>query len=94
MNVVHGLTTMLPGINDGAIALHQSFGTSNLCRSPMQMANQRIVLFPGMGDGSYVFARNNEDVDRGLWIDVGECIALGILIDSFRWNASIDDLAK
>ena len=25
MDVVHGLTTMLPGINDGAIALHQSF---------------------------------------------------------------------
>ena len=60
----------------------------------MQMANQRIVLFSGMCDGSYVFARNDENVDRGLRIDVGECIALGILIDSFGWNASIDDLAK
>jgi hypothetical protein len=94
MNMVYGLATILSRIDHGAIAFLQSFRAGNLCRGPMQMANQGIVLFPGMGDGSYVFAGNNEDVDGGLRMDVGERIALFILIDSFGWNASIDDLAK
>ena len=41
-----------------------------------------------------MFARNDEDVHRGLGIDVGKSIALVILVDGFGRNASINDLAK
>lgn len=60
----------------------------------MQMTDQRIVFFRGMSDGSYVLSRDDKDMDRSLRVDIGECIALVVLINGFGWNASIEDLAK
>jgi len=60
----------------------------------MQMPNQGIVLFACVGDRSHVLAGNDKDVNRGLRIDVGEGIALVILIDGLGGDASIDDSAK
>ncbi len=94
MDVVDGLAAVLSSIDHGAIAILQPFGAGNFRRSPMQMADQRIVLFPGVSDGGHVFAGNDEDVHRCLRIDIGESIALVILIDGFGRNASINDLAK
>lgn len=94
VEVVYGLATMLSRIDHSAIAVLEPFRTSDFGSGPMQMPDQRIVLFACMSDRSQVLAGNNKDVNRGLRIDVGEGIALVILIDGFGGDASIDDPAK
>jgi hypothetical protein len=94
VDVVDGLATMLSCIDNSAIALLEAFGAGNLSRGPMQMANQRIVLFSRMRDRGYVLAGYDQDVHGRLWIDVGEGVALVILVNGFGGDASIDNPAK
>jgi hypothetical protein len=58
------------------------------------MAEQLSVLFSGLSDGADMFSWNDENVYRGLRLDVGECVAVFILVDSPGGDRSIDDLAK
>jgi len=94
MEMVDSLATMLPGIDHSPIPVLEAFRSSDFGCGPMQMPDQGIVLFACVGDGSNVLAGNDKDVNGGLRIDVGEGIALVILIDGLGGDASIDDSAK
>ena len=94
VEVVYGLATMLSRIDHSAIATMEPFRPGDLGCGPMQVADQRIVLFAGVGDGGDVLAGNDKDVNRGLWIDIGEGIALVVLVYGLGGNASINDLTK
>ncbi len=58
------------------------------------MTEQRVWSFAGLGHRVNVFARDDEDMHRRLRIDVGKGVALVVLVDGGRRNASIDDLAE
>jgi hypothetical protein len=92
--VVDSLATVLSRIDNSPIPVLEPLRPSDFCSGPMQMPNQGIVLFACVGDRSHVLAGNDKDVNRGLRIDVGEGIALVILIDGLGGDASIDDSAK
>lgn len=92
--MVDGLSAIFAGVDHGAIALCQPFGAGDLCGCPMKVADQGVVLVACMGNGRDVLARNDKDVYGRLRINVGEGVALFVLVDGFGRNTSIDDLAK
>ena len=94
MDVVDGLATVFAGIDNSPIASVEAFRQGNLGGHPMQVADQRIVLFAGVSNRGNVFARNDEHMHGSLRIDISEGIALVILIDGLGWNAAINDFAK
>jgi hypothetical protein len=94
VNVVDGLSAIFSGVDHGAIALGQPFGAGDFGGCPMEMADQSVVLLISVGNRRNMLARNNKDVDRGLRIDVGEGVALVVLVDGFGRNTSIDDPAE
>ena len=94
MEMVDSLATMLSGIDHSPIPVLEAFRPSDFGCGPMQIPDQGIVLLACVGDGSNVLAGNDKDVNGGLRIDVGEGIALVILIDGLGGDASIDDPAE
>jgi len=94
MDVVDGLAAVLAGVDHGAIALRQSFGAGNLRGCPMKMADEGVVFLAGMGNRRDVFAWNDKDVYGRLRIDVGEGVALVVLVDGFGRDTSVDDPAE
>ena len=94
VDVIDGLAAVVACVDNGAISIRQAFGACDLRSGPVQMSEELVVLFLGMRDGRNVPPRDDEHVYRRLRLQVHESIALVVLIDSFRWNTSIDDLAK
>jgi hypothetical protein len=94
VDVVHGLTAVFSGVDDSAIALRESLGARDFRSSPMQVAEQGVVFPLCVRDGCDVFARDDKDVHRRLWLDVGEGVTVLILVDGFGGNTSVDDLAE
>jgi hypothetical protein len=92
--MVDCLSTVFAGVDHGPIALRQSFGTRDLGGCPMKVADQGAVLLARMCNGLDVLTRNNEDMHRRLRIDVGEGVALVVLVNGLGRNASIDNLAE
>lgn len=94
MDMIDGLPAIFAGVNHSAISLRQSLRAGDFGGCPMKMADQGVELLASVGDGRGVLARDNKDVHGRLRIDVSEGVALVVLIDSFGWNASIDDSAE
>jgi hypothetical protein len=92
--MVDRLSAVSAGVDHGAIALRQSFGTRDLGSCPVKVADQGAMLLACMGNGRDVLTRNNEDVHRRLRIDVAEGVALLVLKYGVGRDASFDDPAK
>ena len=94
MKVIHGLPPILSRVDHRAVAIGQSLVTRDLRRDQMEMAQQGTVFDGGVFNRSQVRARNNQHVNGRLRIDIREGVALLILVDGLRGNASIDDSAE
>jgi len=94
VKVIHGLPPILSRVDHRAVSAGQPFLTRDLCRYQMEMAQQGTVFGGGMFNRSQVCARNNQHVNGRLRIDIREGVALLILVDGLRGNASIDDSAE
>jgi hypothetical protein len=94
VDVINGLTTVASRVDDSAVSLSQPLGARDLCSGPLKVAQQFFLFFLRMSDGRDMFSRNDEDVHWGLRLQVSEGVAMIILVDGFRGNASIDDLAE
>jgi len=94
VQVIDGLPTIVSGVDHGSKTLGESPRTRNLSRSPMQVSQKRIVFFFGLYDRGNVLARNDQDMDRRLWLDIREGIAVIVLVNRLGRNAPIDDLAE
>ncbi len=92
--MVDCLSTVFAGVDHGSIALRQSFGTRDLGGCPMKVADQGAMPLARMCNRLDVLTRNNEDMHRRLRIDVGEGVALVVLVNGLGRNASIDNLAE
>jgi hypothetical protein len=72
-----GESTLLPGVragvDDEAIAArHQAVFLRELARRPQKRAEQRLVTRFGFGHGGDVAVLQDQDVRRGLRVDVAE----------------------
>jgi hypothetical protein len=94
VDVVHGLAAVFSGVDDSAIALRESLDARDLGSGPMQVAEQRVVLLLCVRNGGDVLSRDDKDVHRRLRLDVGEGVAVLILVDGFGGNTPVDDLAE
>jgi len=81
VDVVDCLAAICPGIDYSAISLREAFCSGNLGGGPLQMAKQFSVMFSGLSDGADVLPRNDKNMHRRLRLDVGERIAVFILVD-------------
>lgn len=92
--MIDSLAAIVASVDHGAISAGQAFGAGDLSRSPVQVAEKLFVLLLRMGNGRNMLARHHENVHRRLRLDIREGVAVVILINRFRWNAPIDDLAE
>ncbi len=94
MQVVHSLTSIVARVDDGAVPVHQpGLLGQRICRQ-QQVAQQRLILGGGVRKRADVFARQHQQMRRGLRMDVGNRHAKLIVVYMFRRNASVNDLAK
>jgi len=92
--MIDGLAAVTSGVNHGTITLRESPGAGDFSGGPHQMTNQRTVLFVDVGNRRNVLAGDDQNVHGRLRVNIRERITLIILVNSFRWNASINDAAK
>ena len=92
--MVDGLAAVGAGVDDYSIALGEAFGAGDLGCGPEEMAEEFFVVGVGFGEGDDVLARGDEDVDGGLGMDVGEGVALVVLVDGGGGDGAVDDLAE
>jgi hypothetical protein len=94
VEMVYGLAAVGAGVEDYAVAVGEAFGPGDLGCGPEEMAEEFFVVGVGFGKGNDVLARGDEDVDGGLGMDVGEGVALVVLVDGGGGNGAVDDLAE
>jgi len=94
VEMVDGLAAVGAGVDDYAIAFGEAFGFGDFGCGPEEMAEELFVIGIGFGERDDVLARGDEDVDRGLRMDVGEGVALVVFVNGGGGNGAVDDLAE
>ena len=77
----HGLAAVVAGIDDDAVAFREAVLACNLRRNPHQVTEESSVFGDGVGKGSDVLARNDENMYGRFGADVGKGVNEVILID-------------
>ena len=94
MDVVDSLAAIRSRINDSAISLRKALGASDFRCGPLQVPEELLLLLLCVSDRCDVFSWDDKNVHGRLRLDVGEGVAVLILVYGFRRDASIDDLAE
>ena len=94
MNMIHSLPAIRASVDNNAIAFAESLGARDLCRHRSKVTEQRLVCFIHIGERGDMLPRHNQYVNRSLRVNVRERVAMLVLIDGCRGNASVNDLAK
>ncbi len=94
MEMVNGLSAVVPCIHHHPIALLQLLRSGKVCCSCHQVAEQRLVLSECLSLRRDVSLGNDKQVSGSLRIDVGECDAQLVFVDSISWYLTSDDLAE
>jgi hypothetical protein len=92
--MVDRLAAVGAGVDDDAIAVAELFGAGDLRGDPVQVAEEASLALIGVGHGIDVLARDDEDVDGRLGMQVGEGVGQVVGINGGGGNASFGDLAK
>ena len=92
--MVDRLTAIFSRIDNCAIPLREPLRARDLCGGPLQVAEQFLVFLLRVSNGRDVLPRDDKDMYRRLRLDICKGVAMLILVDGFRGNASIDDLAE
>lgn len=94
VNMHHGLSGSGAAVVDDAVAVFQPLSLGNLRdggEAGRDSAGVRVIEFVG---GSNVLLRHDEDMHRGLGIDIPEGEDLVVLIDLAAGDLPGDNLAK
>ena len=95
MDVLNRLSAIDAGVEDAAkTILRKPFLFGNLACSQHQPAHQRAVVFFQCGYAQDVFARDQQDVLRGAWVDVTKRVKLVVAIDARGGYLASGDLAE
>ena len=81
-------------VEDGSVAVRQSFIRRDLLRHQEEMPDERLVLFGQVVERGYDLARHDEDMYRGLGVDVPQNGAPVILIEDLTVEFSLHDFLK
>jgi len=92
--MVHCLSAVAAGVDDDPVALAQVLFVGYLGGSGHQVTEECGVFRKRLRGGDDVPPGNDQKMDWGLWIDVGEADADVVLIDPVGWNRTFDDLAE
>ena len=92
--MIDRLATVRCRIDHGSVSLTETLCARDFGRRPLEVAEEFLLLPLQVCDGRDVFPRNHKNVHRRLRLEVGKCVAVIILVDGFRWDASIDNLAE
>ena len=94
VDVIDGLAAVMARVDHQAIAFGQAIGAGNLRGGPEQMAKYGAVTFTDLVHRHEMFARRHQHMHRRLRVDIGEGVALLVLVDGCGGDASFDDLAE
>jgi hypothetical protein len=94
VNVVDRLAAICSSVDHGSISLCQAFRAGDFSGSPVKVSEQFFVFSLRVCDGRDMLSRDDKDVDGSLRFHVGKRVAVVVLIDGFRRDAAVDDLAE
>jgi len=81
MQVIHGLAAVFAGVDDGSITLDETLLAGDLSYHAEQMAKQRSICFCSLSQRANVLTRDDEDMNRGVRMNVGEGDALLVFVN-------------
>jgi hypothetical protein len=94
MEVIDRLATVFAGVDYDSISLAQVLVTGNQGCGIEKMAEKIAVLSVSVFERSEVLARNDEDVDRRLRMNVRERVAELVLVDGGGGDGTFGDFAE
>ncbi len=94
MQMVHRLPAIRARVDHNTIAAREAFVAGNFGGGFKQGAEERGVAGGGVVKRGDVPARNDENVDRGLGVDVGKGEKILILVNRPGGNLTGGDFAK
>lgn len=97
VQVLHGLSSIGAGVDDGAIAVVKALLCRDLRRSGEQLAEECggfAAELTGVEQTRDVFAGDDQNMHGRLRIDIRKRNHILILVDQFGRDGSVDDFAK
>jgi hypothetical protein len=94
VQVRHGLAAFFVAVDHQAVAFLQSVFSSQAGGDQMHVAQELLVLFSQIGVRANFFARNQQDMHRGLRGNVPKRQAEIVFLDNLCWNFSLDDFQE
>ena len=92
--MIDGLAAFVAGIDDDAVSVVEALGAGDLSGCPEQVTEEGAIALFGIGHGGDVLAWDDEHVNRGLGVNVGEGVAKLVLEDGGGGDVSFNDLAE
>lgn len=92
--MMNRLPAIVARIHDDPVPMAQLLATRNLGGRSHQVAYQRSMLRISFGKGSKMLLRYDQQVCRGLRVDIGEANAEIVFIDAIGRNRTGNNLAK
>jgi hypothetical protein len=94
VEVVDGLAAVGAGVDDEAVAVGEVLLASDFCGDVEEVAEHGGVVLHGVGVGGEVVFGDDEDVDRGLGVDVGKGEDLVVFVDGLYGDFPVRDFAE
>ena len=94
MQMVDTLTAVFSGVDDGTITTFEAQQVGNFRNRQQQMRAQVGVLRSQLTQGHHRFFGNQQDVYRGLRVNIPKSEAAVVFIDDVGWYFTVDDLQK
>jgi len=91
MKMIDGLAPVSSAVDDDPVAVVQSPLPGKVPYHHVEMANQCLVLILQGIERTDLLARDHQQVDWCLGVDIGECQAEIILMDNIGRDFAIDD---
>ena len=94
VEVVNGLAAVARCVDDGAVAFGEIFLAGDFCGGGEELAEEWCVSGGGFSERCDVAARSDEDVRGRGGIDIGEGVAIIVLVDGSGGNGTVNDFAE
>lgn len=94
VKVAYGLSAVVARVDDGAVTVGQALLLSDLVGGGEEVAKEYRVVGCGLGQGLEVLLWNEQDVGRGLWIDVGKGEDVVVFVELGDGDGAGGDLAE
>ena len=94
MQVRHALASVRTIVNDHAITAGEVQFAGNLARRQEQVAQNCLIYFRRISQERNDYLRDDQDMNRCLWINIVKSKGLVVFPHYFRWDFTRDDLFK